>query len=71
MAAQLQSAPLLSATAGELLTPEELASRLKVPLSWVYEHCRTRSRTRLPGFKLGKYWRFREADVLVWLEQQR
>src|SRR5260221_8789436 len=47
----------------ELLTPEELAERLKLPVSWIYEHCRERALNRLPGFKLGKYWRFREAGV--------
>jgi len=55
----------------ELITPEDLADRLKVPKSWVYERTRKRSPLRLPGFKLGKYWRFREADVLAWLERQR
>ncbi|MBZ5545605.1 MAG: helix-turn-helix domain-containing protein [Acidobacteriia bacterium] len=55
----------------ELITPEELADRLKVPRSWVYEKTRKRSSQRLPGFKLGKYWRFREGDVLAWLERQR
>jgi excisionase family DNA binding protein len=54
----------------ELLTPEELAQRLKVGKSWVYEHCRERTLNRLPGFKIGKYLRFRESDVLEWLSQQ-
>ncbi len=53
-----------------LLTPDELAGRFKVPVSWVYEHCRARALNRIPGFKLGKYWRFREADVLAWLGRQ-
>jgi excisionase family DNA binding protein len=55
----------------ELLTPDELCERLKMPRSWVYEKTRKRSSQRLPGFKLGKYWRFREEDVLAWLERQR
>jgi excisionase family DNA binding protein len=54
----------------ELLTPSELAARFKLPVSWVYEHVRGRASERLPGFKLGKYWRFREGDVLEWLERQ-
>jgi excisionase family DNA binding protein len=54
----------------EILTPEELAERLKLPVSWIYEHCRERALNRLPGFKLGKYWRFRESDVREWLERQ-
>ena len=54
-----------------LLTIAEVASLLKTKPSWVYDHVRRRSRDRIPGFRLGKYWRFREADVLAWLEQQR
>ena len=55
----------------ELLTVEELARKLKVEPSWVYCHTRGRALNRLPGFRLGKYWRFKEADVLRWLEGQR
>jgi excisionase family DNA binding protein len=54
-----------------LLTVEEVAGLLQVPASWVYGHTRKRSLDRIPGFRLGKYWRFREADVLAWLERQR
>ena len=54
-----------------LLTPGDVARLLQVPRSWVYERTRERSRDRLPGFRLGKYWRFRLPDVLAWLELQR
>ena len=54
-----------------LLGPEDLAKLLQVPRSWVYERTRVRSENRLPGFRLGKYWRFRLPDVLAWLELQR
>jgi excisionase family DNA binding protein len=54
-----------------LLTVEEVAELLRVPISWVYERTRTRSTDRIPGFRLGKYWRFREADVIAWIERQR
>src|SRR5712691_501102 len=50
-----------------LLTIEDVAEILKVPVSWVYERTRRRGADRIPGFRLGKYWRFREADVLAWL----
>ena len=53
-----------------LLTIEEVAELLNVPVSWVYEKTRRRSMNRIPGFRLGKYWRFREADVLAWIERQ-
>jgi excisionase family DNA binding protein len=61
----------LTTPADPLLTVEEVAARLKVPISWVYERTRKRSEERIPGFRLGKYWRFREADVLAWLDRQR
>jgi len=32
---------------GEILTPEELSERLKVPLTWVYEKQRTRCKNRI------------------------
>jgi len=54
-----------------LLTVEEVSKLLKVPVSWVYGRTRNRSMDRIPGFRLGKYWRFRETDVLAWLERQK
>ncbi len=55
----------------QLLTVEEVAEMLRVPKSWVYERTRRRAPNRIPGFRLGKYWRFREADVLEWLARQQ
>jgi len=54
-----------------LLTVKEVAKLLKVPVSWVYGRTRDRSTNRIPGFRLGKYWRFREADVQEWLEKTK
>ena len=54
-----------------LLTVEEVAELLRVPKSWVYARTRKRSLHRIPAFRLGKYWRFRETDVLAWIEGQR
>lgn len=54
-----------------LLSVEEVAELLQVPPSWVYSHTRVRTLDRIPGFRLGKYWRFREADVFTWLERQK
>jgi excisionase family DNA binding protein len=56
---------------GALLTIDEVCSLLRVPKSWVYDRTRKRGVERIPGFRLGKYWRFREADVLSWIERQR
>ncbi|MBZ5703014.1 MAG: helix-turn-helix domain-containing protein [Acidobacteriia bacterium] len=44
---------------------------LQVPVSWVYGRTRQRCIERIPGFRLGKYWRFNEADVLAWIQRQR
>ena len=54
----------------ELLTVIELADRLKVPASWVYQRTRGR-RDRLPHIKIGKYLRFEEKAVQSWLERHR
>ena len=56
---------------GQLLTVEELAERLNLPASWIYAHLRKRSGDPIPGFRLGKYWRFREEEVLQWLERHK
>ena len=60
-----------STSRGVLLTVEDVAELLRVPVSWVYERTRLGGVDRLPGFRLGKYWRFREAEVINWLERQR
>ena len=54
-----------------LLTVHEVADLLQVPVSWVYGRTRKRSLERLPGYRLGKYWRFRQDEVLAWVESQR
>jgi excisionase family DNA binding protein len=70
-----RNSAIIGTTAGtvnaSLLTVEEVAEMLKVPVSWVYERTRRRASDRIPGFRLGKYWRFRAADVLAWIERQR
>jgi len=46
----------------ELLTPEKLAEKLIVPLSWVYEQSRL---GKIPTHKLGRYIRFDLQEVLA------
>ena len=46
----------------ELLTPEELADGLKVPLSWVYEQSRMGN---IPTHRIGRYLRFDLHEVLA------
>ncbi len=57
--------------AGQLLTVADVAALLRVPVSWVYGRTRRRSLERLPGYRLGKYWRFREDELLAWIKCQR
>jgi len=45
----------------DLLEPEELAARLKVPLSWVYEQSR---QGNIPTHRLGRYIRFDLTEVI-------
>jgi len=47
---------------GPLLTPEELAQQLKVPLSWVYESSRQR---KIPTHRMGRYIRFSLVEVIA------
>ena len=53
--------------ADQLLTVGEVAALLRVPVSWVYGRTRERFRGRLPGYRLGKYWRFKKDEVLAWV----
>jgi excisionase family DNA binding protein len=51
----------------DILTPEEVAARLKVPESWVYEKTRARCRNPIPCLRLGRYVRFDWNAVITWL----
>lgn len=71
------STPSLVFDPADILEPPELAKRLKVPTTWIYE--RTRRRTAalstgaskpLPYFRLGKYLRFSWVAVSAWLAEQ-
>ena len=48
-----------------LLTADEVATMLSVPVSWVRESTRSGA---IPVIELGRYRRYREADVLAWME---
>jgi hypothetical protein len=55
----------------ELLTVEETARVLHVPISWVYGRTRRRGNERIPHIKLGKYLRFELKAVQNWACAQR
>jgi excisionase family DNA binding protein len=65
-AAWAEASPSL-VKAEDILTPEELAARLKVPDSWVYEKTRGRCRNPIPCLRLGRYVRFDWTAVATWL----
>ena len=50
----------------ELMTVQEAASYLRVPVSWVYERTRTRA---LPVRKLGRHVRIPRGELLDWVDR--
>ncbi len=59
--------PTPTSTLDALLTSDEVADYLKVPVATIYEW---RSRNNGPrGVKLGKHVRYRRRDVEAWLDQ--
>ncbi len=55
---------------GEILTPEELAERLKVSVGWIYEKRRPRCVSPLPAIPMGRTIRFDWDAIVKWLEEQ-
>lgn len=51
----------------EFLTAEEVAEYLRLPLSTVYKLVQDK---RLPGFKVGKHWRFRNETIQKWIVEK-
>lgn len=51
----------------EFLTVEEVAEYLRLPLSTVYKLAQD---NKLPGFKVGKHWRFRKDAIQEWIKKQ-
>jgi excisionase family DNA binding protein len=54
-----------SASDAMLLNADEVAEILRVPRSWVYGHL-----SELPVIRLGRYVRFRRAEIERFLEQR-
>jgi hypothetical protein len=52
----------------EILTLEELCSRLKVRPSWVYAQTRQDGSLSIPFIKVGQMLRFRWPAIEAWLE---
>ena len=71
MTTATQSAPRPVLDPADLLTPQQLADRLQVSKTWVFDQTRERSKVRnahpLPVIRLGKYLRFSWRAVSEWL----
>ncbi len=52
----------------KLYTPEEMSELLGVKLSTIYQWTHI---GYIPHFKLGRFVRFKERDVLQWLESNK
>jgi predicted DNA-binding transcriptional regulator AlpA len=59
----------------QILTPEQLAERLQVQVSFIYENTRKRAGRRnadpLPCIRMGKYLRFYWPEIEKWLERKQ
>lgn len=55
------------AEVGDFWTAEEVAAYLRLPQSTVYKLAQDKV---LPGFKVGKHWRFRRETVLAWIKEK-
>jgi len=57
----------------EIIDAPELAARLKLPLSWIREQCRTRISDKIPCLVFGRYKRFEfgSSDLNAWLDRRR
>ncbi len=51
----------------EILTIEEVANYLRVPLSSLYKLAQ---QGKIPASKVGRHWRFRRENIDRWLDQQ-
>ena len=55
----------------EIIDAVELSKRWSLPLSWVREYTRTRTKDTIPHLRLGHYVRFRwdSPELNQWLER--
>ena len=49
----------------EFWTAEEVSIYLRIPQSTIYKLAQDKV---LPGFKVGKHWRFRREAILKWID---
>jgi len=49
------------------MTVDEVAAYLRLPTSTVYHFAQKKV---LPGFKIGKHWRFKKSSIDEWIKNQ-
>jgi excisionase family DNA binding protein len=54
-----------------LLTIQEMAARLRVPVSFLYSRTRQRGPDNLPVVRIGKYCRFDADEVLAYFARKQ
>jgi excisionase family DNA binding protein len=54
-----------------ILTADQVAERLQLKPSTIYELTRRRNQRPLPALKAGKFLRFRWSEVEQWLDESR
>jgi excisionase family DNA binding protein len=52
----------------EMLTPQEVAAYLKVPLQTIWRWCREGT---VPAVKIGRYWRVPSNDLAAFIAARR
>ena len=57
---------VLGIVSGSLLNADQVARKLGVPKTWVYEQSR---KGRIPTVTLGRYRRYREETIERWVQQ--
>ena len=50
-----------------LIGIKEMARKLDLPVSWLYSRTRT---GEIPFYKIGKYVKFNESEVMEWIRKQ-
>lgn len=55
----------------DILTPQELAKRLKLPVSWIYKQTAKHGPGSIPVLRCGMYLRFYWPEVCAWLHSQK
>jgi excisionase family DNA binding protein len=50
-----------------LIGIKEMAKKLDVPVSWLYSRTRIK---KIPFYRIGKYCKFKESEVLDWVKDK-